>query len=213
MRARARASTFARGALLRNRAEPSARTFYSAAVSVGKSSHVSFTRIRNVSHKYTSRAHTRASNRRDGREIFPSEPNPRPRDANPPLLPSIPSSEPGSARKPQSLIFPYIYSICNGWNVNSFVRTRLLGRDVRALLFFFCSPRRLCLPRHGGIKFSGISAKKSSAKTVYPYSFAELTKTRNSEMSRTYTSIMFHTSGFNGSRKIHVLLRENIHGL
>lgn len=45
--------------------------FYSVTVSASKSSHVSFTRIRNVSHKYTSHAHNHAwTDMRRARKIF-----------------------------------------------------------------------------------------------------------------------------------------------
>jgi len=132
----------ARGALLRNRAEPSARAFYSAAVSAGKSSHVSFTRIRNVSHKYTSRAHTRAFTDAMGAKFFPRT-EPRPRD--PPLYPSILRARfsPKTAIPHLSLHLLDLQRL-----KRKLVRSHpdLLGRDVRALLF--CSPRRLCLPRH-----------------------------------------------------------------
>lgn len=40
------------------------------------------------------------------------------------------SVTPCPAWKPQSLIFPYIYSIRNGWNVNSLVRTPARHRSV-----------------------------------------------------------------------------------
>ena len=88
-------------------------------------------------------AHTRASTRMNTRgrekecEIFSATLKTGvacPRDTNPPLvLSSSLSLQFDPARKPQSLIFPYIYSIRDGWNVNSFVRTP----DGMSVHFFF----------------------------------------------------------------------------
>lgn len=137
------------------------RTFYSAVVGAGKSSHVSFTRIRNVSHKYTEpRAHPRADTRW-ARNFFRLPRIPRPRNANPPILPrsspSLPRFPPLVRSNPKTAIPHLSLHLLDLQRLKrKLVRSHPDGTSVHFLFFIFfplffspfCSPHRLCLPRH-----------------------------------------------------------------
>lgn len=164
------------------------RAFYSAVVGAGKSSHVSFTRIRNVSHKYTrNRARTHGRTR-GGREIFSASleresPSPRCKSScSPSFLPlsSSPSCLPPLVRSNPKTAIPHL-------SLHLLDLQRLKRKLVRShpdgtrtgcpCIFFFLLLLSPFIPAttSSEIKFSGISNGRVRLK-LYTYPSAEPVK-------------------------------------